>query len=584
MSVLTTTPDVAATAGPLTSAFRRALRRPLAVVAAVVVLVIVVACAAAPLIAPYDPLLNDLAHSLDGPSSAHLLGTDKLGRDVLSRLLYGGRPALISALLVSVVALAISIPLGVLAGYIGGNLDRIIMRVTDVAWALPTMVILLVILAVFGGSLVVANLALGLLLVPPVTQNLRGSARAVRGELYIDAARASGVSQPRIVFRHVLPRIAGPVLVQATIVASMAILFTSGLAYLGFGVQPPTPTWGSMVTEGATAANSNGWLLASAGGIIAVTVIAFGIIGDTVRDVVVETWAGAPRSRRRVRAFSDGVAGSGSATSLLEFRNVSITYGREHETTLVVKDVSLSLDAGEIVGIVGESGSGKTTLARAVLGLLRGSGEVSGGHILFEGNDVASLPTERLRALRGARLGYVSQEPMAALDPMMRVGTLIAETLTRLRGVSKHEARVMTLELLRTVQLTDPQRVARLYPHQVSGGMAQRIAIAWALAGDPSLLIADEPTTALDVTVQAEILDLLRALRDRRGMAILVVTHDFGVVSDICDRAIVMRDGQVVESGPLPDLLLDPQRTYTQSLVARARTLAGLEPLSPGET
>jgi len=552
---------------------RRLLRRPAAVTALVVLAVIVFVTFAAGWLAPYDPLANDLAASLQGPSAQHLLGTDQLGRDVLSRLMYGGQPSVTASLVVVVVALLVSIPVGVVSGFVGGRFDQICMRIVDLAQSLPVMVIILVVLAVVGEQFLLAYTALGLLMVAPVVRNVRGSAIAVRHELFVDAARASGVRPLVIVFRHIVPRTTGPILVQATIVASMSLLFTAGLAYLGFGVQPPNPSWGSMVAEAATVLRANPWMLVASGGLLGVTIACFSIIGDTIRDLSVEAWAQPVRQRRRgARRTARTPQAADTSVDVLQVKGLSIAYGGRG----AVFDVDLTVPAGTVLGIVGESGSGKTTVARAILGLLRGSGEVSGGEILFRGTDLLTLTDRELRRLRGTGIAYISQEPMVALDPTRRIGTTLSDSVRLHRGSPRPEARRRALELLRLVQIADPERVMKLYPHQISGGMAQRVSIARALVADPALLIADEPTTALDVTVQAEILDLLRDLRERLGMSIVIVTHDWGVVADLCDSAVVMRHGRVVEEGPFEQLFYQPQHEYTASLINRARELAEL--------
>jgi ABC-type glutathione transport system ATPase component len=234
----------------------------------------------------------------------------------------------------------------------------------------------------------------------------------------------------------------------------------------------------------------------------------------------------------------------------------------------IVKGVSFELTPGKVVGIVGESGSGKTLTCRAILGILPPHFEVSAGAIHVAGNDIATLPEERLTALRGSTISAVFQDPASYLNPSIQVGRQIAEVIRVKKGFGRRAARDRAVELLTAVRLRDPELVYGQYPHELSGGMLQRVLIAAAIAADPRVLIADEATTALDVTVQAEILDLLADLRDRAGLALVIVSHDLAVVAQLCDEVLVMRDGEIVEQGPTSEVLHDPRHAYTQLLIS----------------
>ena len=261
---------------------------------------------------------------------------------------------------------------------------------------------------------------------------------------------------------------------------------------------------------------------------------------------------------------------------LLEVRNLTVALPPGADRPHAVENVSFALDAGEILCIVGESGSGKSVSAGAIMGLLPPALEVLGGGIDFEGRDVLGLKPTEMRLLRGSRIGMIFQEPMTALNPLMRVGDQIAEVL-KVHGVAGSTKRVQ--ELIEAVQLPDPDRIARSYPHLLSGGQRQRVMIAMALALEPAVLIADEPTTALDVTTQMQILGLIKEIQSRRGMGVLFITHDFGVVAEIADRVAVMQQGRIVESGPAAQVLNDPRHAYTKALIAavphRARVIEG---------
>jgi peptide/nickel transport system permease protein len=550
---------------------RTLLRRPSAAISLAVLAVIVLAAIFAPLVAPYAPNYADLAHPFAGPSFTHPLGTDELGRDLLSRLIYGARPAFIEMLEVMGTTLAIGLPIGLLAGFIGGRTDRVAMRMVDVGMAIPAMVVILIVLSVFT-NFDIAMIALGVLLVPPLVRNVRGATVAVRGELFVDAARVAGLGQARIVFRHILPRVRGPVLVQATLLSAISLLFTSGLGYLGFGVTPPNPSWGTMVGEAQRYINVSSWPLVAAGVIVAITVLCLGLLGDAIRDVSVEAWSG-PVTRQGRRARADDPASATdtarepNSQALLSVCGLRIAFPRAGRNVIVARDVDFDIYPGEALGLIGESGCGKTSVARAIIRLLRGGGEVAGGRIVFDGRDVLALSDAELRRFRGGEVGFISQEPQIALDPTFRVAALLREAIRGHAQLSRTQVRARSIELLEMVRLPEPEQVLKLYPHELSGGMAQRVSIARALAGRPRLLIADEPTTALDMTVQSEILELLRTLAAEARMALLLVSHDCWVIAELCQRVLVMYAGEVVEQAPVDVLFEHPAHPYSERLL-----------------
>ncbi len=253
---------------------------------------------------------------------------------------------------------------------------------------------------------------------------------------------------------------------------------------------------------------------------------------------------------------------------LLDVRNLTVTFAGTHSTVTAVDDVSFHIAPGETLGLVGESGSGKSVTAFAILRLLQSPGRVTGGQIFFEGRDLLSLPERDMRQVRGARISLIFQEPMTALNPVMRVGDQIGEALTVHGMASRAEARQRAVELLDAVHIPNAGERVRDYAHQLSGGMRQRVMIAIALACRPALVIADEPTTALDVTIQAQVLDLLRELRATFNLALLLITHDFGVIAEMADRVAVMNKGSLVEQGPVRQVLRAPAHDYTRGLLA----------------
>ena len=479
---------------------RRFMARPAGVAAAVFLLLLVLSCVAAPLIAPDNPATQDLTNVLSGPSAHHLLGTDTLGRDVLSRLLYGGRRSLLSVAEGLGVVLALGVPLGLAAGYRGGGADRALSRGAEMVMAVPPIIIILVVLAVIPGSENAAMLVFGLLGAPSMLRVVRGATLKVREEPYVTAGRLCGLSPIQVVRRHVLPRVAGPIIVQASIFAAYALLFETGLAYLGLTASSNSPTWGGMVAEASTVIEQQEWLLIPSGVLIAVTILAFGLVGDAARDAAAMEDA-APAHRRRTavprdaagRAAGRAAAGHAPASqpgappvdenALLSVRGLSVTGQGRSGQTLVVDSVSFDVFPGETVGLVGESGCGKTLTALAVLRLLPGSLAVAGGQAQWAGRDLLQMPDRAFDALRGSALAYVSQEPQASLDPSFTVGSQLAEVIRRHDRVPRSAARARAVSLLRQVELPDPGRTARAYPHELSGGMAQRVALALALAG-----------------------------------------------------------------------------------------------------
>jgi len=566
-----------AAAGETPRFFRRLLRRPLAVACLVYLAIVVGIAIFAPIVLPgvASEQAGDLLSVQKGPSWHHLLGTDTLGRDVLDRLLVGARPTLLGVAEALIVVVLLGIPFGLAAGYLGGRVDRSVGFVADLAFSIPGIVLVLMVLSVYPGSMLAGMCTLGILMAPSLMRVVRSATLPVREELYIAAARVSGLSRSYIVSRHVLPRVSGPIIVQTSLVAATALVVQTGLSFLNLLVSAPAPSWGGMIADGANVVVVQSWLIWPPGVVITLTVLALGLLGDTVRDTSAETWSAALHRSTPRRAASAlpasplrPAAAPRTSDSLLALEDLSVSFATARGVVRVVEGVSFEIRAGESVGIVGESGCGKTVTALSILGLLPANGDVAEGRILFGGRDLTGLPQRELARLRGKEIGFISQEPMVSLNPVLRVGTQLAEYLRLHQGLSRREARRQTIELLRRVHLPDPELTAMRYPHELSGGMAQRVAIARALAGEPRLLIADEPTTALDVTVQAEILDLLRELQRDRGTTILIVTHDWGVIADLCDRAVVMYAGQVVERGDIEPIFVDPLHPYTEALLA----------------
>ncbi|MEU6744930.1 dipeptide/oligopeptide/nickel ABC transporter permease/ATP-binding protein [Spirillospora sp. NPDC046719] len=554
-------------------AFGRLVRNPLGAASLLLLALLVVAAVLAPLLAPQGPQAASLAHAFDGPSGGHPLGMDSAGRDILSRLLYGGRATLGGAVVSVVIALVLGVPAGLYAGYRGGGFDAAASWTANLVMALPAMVVLLASRAVLGSNVWVLMVVLGFLVAPSFFRLVRGIVADVRGEPYVDAARVSGLSDLRIVARHVLMVVRGPVIIQIALVAGLAIGLQAGLEFLGVG-SGSAATWGAMLNEAFQNIQRAPMLLLWPGLALGVTTGALVLLATALRDAL-EDRTGTPPARRRRRAAAPapaevpaGEVSEDDRAELLSIRGLAVAYARpDGSEAEVVHGIDLDVRPGEIVGLVGESGSGKTQTAFSVLGILPDGGRVTRGSVIVAGQEVAGLSERRHRRLRGTTVAYVPQEPMSNLDPAFTIGSQLTEPMRHVMGLSRKQAAERALDLLRMVEIPEPERVLRRFPHQISGGMAQRVLIAGAMSCDPALLVADEPTTALDVRVQADVLDLLRRLQAERGLGVLLVTHDLGVVADLCDRVAVMNGGRIVETGPTDRVLRDPRDPYTRRLL-----------------
>jgi peptide/nickel transport system permease protein len=561
------------------------VRNPLALTGLSILVVMVLVALFADVLAPADPLQPELRMRNAPPGTpGHLLGADGAGRDILSRLIFGTRLTLGGGILAIGVAILVGVPTGLIAGYHGGRTDTITSWVGDVLLSVPGKVILLAVISAFGPSVLITMTAFGVLVSPHLFRLVRTQTRGVRHDLYVDAAIVSGLSAPRIIGRHILSVIRAPVIIQSAVLAGIAIIVQSGLEFLGLG-DPDQATWGAMLANAFSVIYQAPTAMIWPGLAIGLTVASLVLLGNGLRDAVQGSTA--TRRRKPTRSARNTTYRRRAATTptstpndaVLTVRDLRVGYPSvDSDPVVVVEQVDLTIRRGEVLGLVGESGSGKTQSAFAILGLLPAGGEVLGGDIIVNGTDVLELSPKQRRELLGATVAYVPQEPMSNLDPAFRVGQQLIEPL-RARGLSRRAATRRARDLLNEVGIPDAERTMRLYPHQISGGMAQRVLIAGAISGGPDLLIADEPTTALDVTVQAEVLSLLRRLQRDRHMAVLLVTHNFGVVADLCDAVAVMQSGRVVETASALDLFGDPKHPYTRLLLEA--NLDDVEPRPP---
>ncbi|WP_091465019.1 dipeptide/oligopeptide/nickel ABC transporter permease/ATP-binding protein [Paenarthrobacter nitroguajacolicus] len=564
---------------------RRLLKNPMGIASLVILLTIAALAILAPVIAPFEENFANISKTLAAPDSVNIMGTDSAGRDTWSRLLFGAQLTLLSALLCAGVAIAIGLPAGLIAGYYAGKFEAVSNWVVSILMSLPGLIVLLTIRAAFGPSVWISMIAFGILISPSYFRLTRTAVQSVRNELYVDAARVSGLSDLSIIARHIFSVVRAPIIIQTAAIAGVAIAIQSGLEFLGLG-DPTKATWGVMLSEGFKNVYLTPTLLLWPALAMALTIGGLVLLGNAIRDAledgekikhrkkaaVVESTTADPAKARQSRK-SVAAVDAGTEHHLVKVTNLGVGYPQaDGSIKKVVDDVSFHVDRGEILGIVGESGSGKSQTAFSILGLLPDNARIVGGSIQFDGNYTVApgedrVSQERLSKLRGKRISYIPQEPMSNLDPAFTIGYQLVTPMVRVLGISKAEARQRALKLLTDVGIANPERTFEAYPHEVSGGMAQRVLIAGAISCEPDLVIADEPTTALDVTVQADVLDLLRELQQRLNIGVILVTHNFGVVADLCDRVAVMQNGRLVEEGTVREILRNPKEPYTQTLL-----------------
>jgi len=556
----------------------RLLKNPFGLVSILFIVALVTIAATAQWLAPHDPDALNLDFVLLPADGTYLLGTDSVGRDVFSRLMFGTQSTLLAAFIVVVTSIAIGVPAGLFAGYYGGKFDGVASWVSNMLQSLPAIIVLLAVSAALGTSISISMFVFGILIAPGFFRLTRTAVMGVRNELYVDAARVSGLSDIRIMSRHILTVVRAPIIIQSAIISGIAISIQSGLEFLGLG-DSTLISWGVMLNEGFLNIYLSPSLVVWPAVAITLTIAAFVLLGNSLRDALEDTQKVKTKKVKAAKTSPEGKTTvnpviPAAEKHLLSVQGLSVGYPQgDGNLKLVVEEVSLHVDRGEVLGIVGESGSGKTQTAFSILGLLPENAKIPTGHIVFDGTELVSasggtISEKRMTELRGKKIAYIPQEPMSNLDPSYRVGYQLVRPMVKLLGISKKEATERVMKLLDMVGIVNPERVFKAYPHEVSGGMAQRILIAGAISCEPDLLIADEPTTALDVTVQAEVLDLLRDLQKRLGMGMVLVTHNFGVVADLADRVVVMQYGRIVESGEVRQILKAPKHPYTQTLLS----------------
>lgn len=556
-------------------AFRLMLRSPLGATAIALLALVMLTAIFAPLIWGEQASLNDTDDLLAPPSAEHLIGTDNLGRDLLLRTLVATRLSIVLAVLATAVAVGAGLVLGVAPLLLGRVLGRPVTWFTGVAVAFPGLLLALFFAAIFGSSATAAVFAIGLAGAPSFARLCQNLIAGIEARDFISAARVGGVGRFRVLFRHVLPNIGEPLIVNATIGAGGALLAFAGLSFLGLGVQPPEYDWGRLLMDGVRGIYLNPLAALAPGAAVVIAGLAFNLTGEAaarslgISDDLVLTSVARRRSlRRRSAPVPEAAAARPPADeAVLEVDDLHVTFPGAKRTVHAVRGVSFSVREGEIVGIVGASGSGKSMTALAVAQLVADPGQVEASTLRFLGADLRTISKEKRRRLLGTSLAMVFQDPMSSFNPTMRMGDQLAEVATEHAGLSQRDARRLAADRLAAVRVTDPNRRVRQYPYEFSGGMRQRAMIGMGLMITPRLIIADEPTTALDVTVQSQVLELLRAIRDQDGAAVLFISHDVSVVAELCDRVLVMNAGEIVEELRASELS-SAKHPYTRALLA----------------
>jgi peptide/nickel transport system permease protein len=533
---------------------------------------------AAPLLAPYDPRART-GRPFSAPSGEHLLGTNDIGQDLLSGFLYGTRVSLLVGVAAAATATLVGAVVGLYAGYRRGWPDALLMRLIDTTLALPLLPLIIVMGVFMGPGVLTQVIVIAGVLWAATARELRSQVLSTRELDHVQWSRAMGARTAHVIRHHVLPEVSPLLIPQFLLAVRTAILLEAALSFLGLG-DVTAQSWGTMLhyaqARGAFLTDAWLWWVVPPGIGIAAAVLGFAFVGYGLEELARPRRGARARIQRHQPAPPVTVATGDPGPAVLVLDAVRVEYTGTDRPTLAADGVSISIAPGEVVGLVGASGSGKSTLVMAAAGLLRPPARLTGGRVLVEGVDLAALSVGELRQLHGNRVGLVPQQAMDALNPVFRVGDQVAEAITVHRAVTKRAADERARQLLEQVGIAD--RWADHYPHELSGGMRQRAVIAMAMANDPALLIADEPTTGLDLVLAKDLLDLLARLSRARHMAVLVVSHDLPAVMRVAERLVVMQGGRIVEQGLAATVAAAPSHPYTRALlqaVPRLRLAAG---------
>ncbi|MCR8725633.1 dipeptide/oligopeptide/nickel ABC transporter permease/ATP-binding protein [Frigidibacter sp. ROC022] len=545
-----------------------------------ILLALVMTLVFGPMIMSADPISISVKDRMALPSWSHWLGQDEFGRDRLARVLYGGRVSLTVAFLASVIACVVGTLFGLIGAYFRGPFEFVTMRLSDVVLCFPPILLALLVVTLFGPGVTTLVAVLSVLYFPAFARIAFSEALRVAALDFVEAARALGAAPRRIVLRTVLPNILGPISVQFSLTAAASITIESGLSFLGLGVVPPAPSWGQMIRGARAFMNQDptGILVPCAA--LTLTIWSINFFCDRLRDTLDPKHGESAGKDEIAKARADAAAAAAGPAQILDadvvaqVKDLRLALPRPEGPLALIDGVTLTLRQNECTALVGESGSGKSLTSLALMGLLPSAIRPAGGRILIHRKtggtvDLATLGERETEDLRGNDVAMIFQEPMTSLNPIHRIGAQMIEAIRAHKAISAEEARARAVELLDLVGIPEAGRRIDSYPHELSGGMRQRVMIAMALSGEPKLMIADEPTTALDVTIQAEIVELLQRLRQEyaAGMSLLFISHNLGIVAEIADQIAVMYAGEVVEQGPAAEVLATPHHPYTRALL-----------------
>ncbi|MBP1326943.1 ABC-type glutathione transport system ATPase component/ABC-type dipeptide/oligopeptide/nickel transport system permease subunit [Leucobacter exalbidus] len=525
---------------------------------------------------------------LQSPSAAHPLGTDSLGRDLLLRTLVATRTSLVMALIATACGAVAGLILGALPAVLGVRAQRAFSAVINTWLAFPVLLVAMLTVILLGAGPATSVIALALTMTPSFARLAQTLSSRVGGSEYLAAAKMLGVSKPRQYLKYVLPNIGEPVIVNVTISIGGGLLALSSLSFLGVGIQPPEYDWGRMLNEGFAQVYSQPSAVVGPGVLVVLAGLSFGMLGEALASHMRQQGRGRMLSARKLgpapSAKADAIEGNpvlsvpGSASGhnagsevqpLLEVEGLAVSFPGEEGWIRPVSNVSFSIMPGELVGVVGESGSGKSVTMMSVAQLAPANAAVTATKLKFNGQELSHLSAVEAGQVLGTQVGVIFQDSLTALNPALRVGTQLAEVPRVHEHVSRKVAHARAVAALDEVRIPEPERRAMQFPHEFSGGMRQRSLIAMAQIGSPSLIIADEPTTALDVTVQQRVLALLRAKCEETGAAAIVISHDIAVLAELCSRILVMYKGEIVENIDVRDLP-HPERLqhpYSRALV-----------------
>ncbi|PRA78411.1 dipeptide/oligopeptide/nickel ABC transporter permease/ATP-binding protein, partial [Microbacterium sp. MYb66] len=544
------------------------VRSPLGITALALMVLVALTAVLAPIVWGAQAEQVDPAAITQGPSAAHLLGTDTLGRDVLARVLVATRLSVLLAVIAVVIGVVAGTLLGTAPSVLPRWAGRPIVGFVNIAVAFPGLLLALFFAVIFGVGTTGSVLAIGFAMAPQFARLTQTLSATIAGRDFISAARVAGVSRFRILIRHILPNVGEPLIVNATVAAGSALLAFAGLSFLGLGVQVPEYDWGRLLGEGLNRIYLNP--AAALGPAVAVVIagLAFNLLGETAAAAL-----GGRSARRRHRLPAVALAGAAQPAQVdgeevvLLVDDLRVSFPTPSGWVTPVRGVSFTVSRGEAIGVVGESGSGKSLTALAAARLIERPGHVAAARLDFCGTPLMTTSDRAVRSLLGSSLAMVFQDPMTSFNPTRRIGTQLAEAASEHQDITRTEAMDRAIERLQSVRVPAAARRAHQYPHEFSGGMRQRAMIAMGLMNHPRLIIADEPTTALDVTVQRQVLQLLAGVRRDTDAAILLISHDIAVVAQTCDRVLVMYAGRIVEDLPASDLHTDARHPYTRALL-----------------